>query len=699
MEWLHQLINRQKKTLFSKTSLIRSQSLIELMLIMALLAIIIPVVATSLITTQESKAQQNQRLIANGLLKETAEAVRSVREKDWDGLYALAGAGTFHPEVSGSSWILTPGEETLPNGFKRSVTLSIVNRQPTPGNIVPTPTGIVDPSTLLVNLNVSWTEPRPMTITNSFYLTRYDNLSYTQTTQAEFDQGIKTNTVTTNNSGGEVQLGAGIGGGDWCQPSLSVNTVNLSRQGVPTSISAIQGSILAVTGLNASGPTLTEVGVSGNNPPTTEIKGEYDNTKGNNVFRDTEHYAYIATDDNFEEIKILDLTQYSNPPTNTKFLKVGYFNSPGNKNGNSVFVLGNIGYMTTSDNKFYTFDLTSRTGSRGDPLNKNKVITLAGIGNNMVVVNHPDGERYAYISVNSTTTQMQVVKVTDPVNPVLVRQVQTGNSQPGVDLSTNTTGTRAYLITNYASSTKNNFFVIDTSTISGSGNLPIIGNGYNTYAIDAMNPKGIATATGNRIIVVGSGGSIQYLVLNIEHEDNPTICGPGLVINGGANDVVTVLQDDGYAYSYVVTGDTNAELKIILGGGAGAYINIGTFESSTFYRSYSGNLMTTAFNSFKANVAQPNQTTIKIKIAVADAIDNSCDGVSFSYVGPSGMPGLPDDYYTIGSNPNLIRGLIPFTQSGSYHNPGKCFRYKVWFESTSSSATPVLYDFTVNYSP
>ena len=42
--------------------------------------------------------------------------------------------------------------------------------------------------------------------------------------------------------------------------------------------------------------------------------------------------------------------------TNTKYKEEGYFNAPGNGNGNAIFVLGNYGYMA-SGNKFYIFDL------------------------------------------------------------------------------------------------------------------------------------------------------------------------------------------------------------------------------------------------------------------------------------------------------------------------------------------------------
>ncbi|MDO8609914.1 MAG: hypothetical protein Q7R95_05160 [bacterium] len=660
------------------------ESLIEIILAMSLMVIVLPALMVGLISSVDGKAQLYQRVQATSLIKESEEAIRSIKENGWS---TFAVNGTYHATISGSLWTLQPGSETLSSGITRQLVISNVYRN-TNDQIVISPTpGILDPSTKKVDTTVSWTTPLISSITSTAYLTRHENISYLQSTQANFDAGVKTNTITTNNQGGEVQLGAGGGGGDWCNPSLSVTTADLSRQGIPTSVSAIQGSVVTATGGNASGPTFAQITVAENNPPSSNITGTYDNTKGNDVFRDIDKYAYITTTDHSQEVKILDLTQFSDAPTNSKFLPVGYFDAPGNSNGNSVNVLNNIGYMT-SDDKFYTFDLSSKLNSRSRL--GSYTLNLAGTGNKMTVVKSGT-KTYAFVAVNSTTTQMQVIDVTDPSNPSIIKQVQTQNNQSGVDVTSNSTGTRVYLVTNYSSG-KKDFFIIDTSDLSGGlTNLPIIGSGYDT---NGMNPKAVAITTGNRVIIVGTGGTKQYVVLDISNESSPVTCGNGLSIANGAFDVATVLQDDGYAYSYVVTGDTNAELKIILGGSGGQYSANGIFESNPY-----NNFSSTAFNSFTATVNQPSQTTIKIKVAVADAVSGNCTSASYSYVGPTGNPSDINSYFVVESDPTNIKGIIPYLISGNYKNPGQCFRYKVWFQSSDSTATPVLYDFTVNYSP
>src|SRR3989338_6675627 len=369
------------------------QSLIELLVTIGLASILLPALLTGLLASREGRAQQEQRLIAMSLLKEGEEVARSVREKDWN---EFSLNGTYHPVVSGTSWSLAIGAETI-MGYTRQILVEDVNRD-SGGSIVASG-GSPDPSTKKVTVSVLWGTPIPSRVSSVLYLTRYKSVNYKETTESDFNAGTKTGVVVTNTDGGEVVLGAG-GSVDWCSPNLTISAVDLPKNGVANAISAIPGQVVAGTGDNASGVSFANVAISNPpapTPPQGTIDGTFDGYKTNGVFTE-QNYAYLATDTNSKEIVIIDLTQKD---SNNKYEESGYFNAPGNGSGDSIYVSGNIGFMTSA-NKLYTFDLSSKASSRSQLGS----ISLAGEGNRVVVVGS-----YAYIAVESSTTQLQIVQI------------------------------------------------------------------------------------------------------------------------------------------------------------------------------------------------------------------------------------------------------------------------------------------------
>ena len=641
------------------------QTLIELLILIGIASVFLPALLTGLVASREGKAQQQQRLEAASILKETNEAVRIVREAGWE---AFAVNGQYHPVISGNTWSLATGSATTGN-FTQLVEIFDVYRDAT-GAIVTTG-GSLDGSTKRIVTTISWGSPIASNVSSTMYLTRFlENEAYVETTQTQFNAGTLTGVTVraTNPPGvtddGEIILGAG-GYSDWCSPTLLTDYYDLPGQGYASSITAIQGKAFMGTGENASGMAFMQVDITDTHPPVPTLVDDYDGDKTNGVFGE-EDYAYITTDTNSEEVVIIDIRT-------VPFTKAGYFNSPGNGDGRGIYVIGSVGYMT-ADNKFYTFDVSSKEGSRGQK--DLDGFTLSGVASEIQVVGD-----YAYVSLSSGTYEMQILDVSNPDDITLAGQINI-DSQPAQSIFVNSTGTRAYLAT-AASGTQREFFIVNTESKSN----PTLVAG-SAYEANGMSPKGVTVVPGNRAILVGSGGE-EYQVINIANEASPVKCA-GVQLDEGIHDVASVVEADTDAYSYIVTGHADKEFQFIEGGPGGGAVSNGIFESATFDPGY-----TTANNRFTAVFDEPPNTNIEFQVSMVNKVGGVCPTSSsdYTFVGPSGTS---SDWFNPASGESFT---FPFTSFGTYTNPGECLRYKASLSSFDNSSTPVLYEVTINYSP
>ena len=603
----------------------KGQLIIELLIAFGLSSILFPALLTGFISGTRGREVYEQRLRAMALMREGEEVVRMVREKSWN---AFAVNGTFYPKVEGGEWTLSTlsGDGTV-NGFTRTVEISDV-----------TP---IDPSKKQAEITVSWPGLFIRSVSSKLIVTRWANAVESLTAEGELTQQ---------------------GFGDWCNPSESITTVDLSRQGVPTAVWAFEmgggagNRVFAGTGENASGPGFTNTKIEGNDPPVATPVGDFNGSpqvKVNGVYGDG-NYAYLTTDRTNAEVLILDLNQFSGP---SEYQDVGYFNSPGSVNGISVASSGTVGYMTAGSN-FYAFDLTTKTGSRPQI---GSAVTLAGNGVKIYIVGS-----FAYVVISGSETKIQIVNLSS----MTIAGSVTLTAGNGRDVYINSDGTRAYLVTS-ASASQPEFFIVDTTD---KGNPSVVTGG--TFDASGMDPKGVTVVPGGyRAIVVGSEGPIQYLVIDITDEGSLTSCGPGLAINGGANAISSLLQTDGHAYSYIVTGDANNELKIVEGGPGGIGGGGGTFESPVFDVGEQ-----VIFNYFNVDSVSPEGVVATFKIAV------SADCTTFNYVGSDGTPG--------GAPYGNSGGPIPVSLS-----PGRCFKYQATFTGGGEGVTDASANTTVNYSP
>lgn len=104
---------------------------------------------------------------ASFLLEEGAEAVRIVRDNDWNNISVLSTSTTYYPVFSGGTWTLATIATNV-GIFTRSVNISDVERDDSTGDIG---TGTVDLGTKLVTVTVSWVEgTSTITKTLPFYI-------------------------------------------------------------------------------------------------------------------------------------------------------------------------------------------------------------------------------------------------------------------------------------------------------------------------------------------------------------------------------------------------------------------------------------------------------------------------------------------------------------------------------------------------
>jgi len=659
----------------------KGQALVEILITIGLAAILLPALIVGVIASRGGRAQQDQHLQAVTQIQQIQEAMRSIRESGWT---AIATDGTYHPVVSGSIWTLAAGNQTV-NGYTDQVTISDVYRD-TSGTIVSTG-GTLDPATKQVTTKVSWSTPYPSSIQSVMYLTRYlSNFSHTDTTVTDFNKGTLSGTSVTNTSGGEVVMSGGGGNADWCTPQNSIiNSLTLPKQG--NTLYALPGGAYVGTGDGTQGVTFINIGISQPTPPASPsatVAGTYSSTyKTNDIFSDG-RYVYLATDGSSSQVVILDLTQ--NPYT-----KIGWIDLPSKQPANGIYVDNNIAYITSSD-QIYTYDVSVKTGDHTTPLGTAEV--WKGLANSAEAEKIVERNGYIYIGASSALYGMQKFKVSNNSTTIQLVGVsdQTIKQSPQ-GIYVNSDGTRAYVAFNDgAGSHVAGFLIIDTSMADPPpfwqipNYYPILGE----YDTGAMNPSGMVVVPNtNRAIIVGNGGTQQYQVVDLSNESAPVLCG-GLSISAGVNGVSSVVQANGDAYSYIISGEAKNQFKIIQGGSGGTYTNSGTYESAAFAATSSA-----LFNNIYATIAQPANTNIKAQVAVAPSVNGNCTTTTYTYVGPNGDPSA---YFT--PTGATLSASLPFGSYGTnYQNPGRCFRYKFFFSSTNISQTAVLYDMSTNYSP
>lgn len=657
------------------------QALVELLVTIGLAAILIPAIFTGVIASREGKPQQEQRMGATTLLKETEQAVRSIKDAGWNNI-ATFSATPLHPIIAGNKWALIPGSENI-NSLTRQVVVDNVYRDA--NNNIVSSGGTLDPSTKKATITISWSLPKSSNASSVMYLTRNGNSILNQTTKTEFNAGTNNGVLIQDTTGtgiaddGQIQLS--LNNSNWCSPSASIKgTLSLPNSGNVISAvtsSTAGGGDYAYIGAGNGSPasSFMHIGITDPQPPAEptpvpSIIGLYNSSDQVNALSVANGYAFLATNATSNQIKIVRLSD------NTLYKTI---NLGSGKAARGIFVSNNVLYATSAD-KIYLYNVSDLNDIEQLPTTK---IHGGGLGEQIVVV----GTK-AYVSVSDSNLSLQIFTINvggslDDWSLSYWSSNKINWVAKSTGLVVNATGTRAYVAFT-STDIPSGFYIVDASSKGNNSTLGV-------YDAGGMQPKGIALGTSDIAILVGTDGSEQYQVINGLSNDTINKCG-GMTVTNGAGGVATVTQTDTNVYSYLISGDTNNQFKIIEGGSGGGASSTGLFDSATIEASSSS-----VFNRFSATVNQPANTTVEMQVAVAQAPPpgTSCSGATYTFVGPNGNT---SSYFTAVNG--LISGQIPFGNfPPSYQNPAKCMRFRASLSTNNSNFTPYLYDITLNYSP
>jgi type II secretory pathway pseudopilin PulG len=618
------------------------QSITEILVALGLLSILLPALLTGFVAAREGKPQNINRMQAALYIRETQEALRSIRENSWLDLSSVDYGSPYHTKTSAGNWVLIPGTETIDEIFTREVILSQVRRDIN-GNII-TEGGMIDPSTIEATTTVSWLLPRPSSVSSTTYLSRFPgNTTWIQTLETDFNAGELSNLVVTNNSGGEIELAQETGGdGGWFAPILSGSYNNPGNED-GLSVYYDSGYVFLGTANGGSNPDLTVLDVS--DPENIVMTGAID--LGSDVYdiHVVSDYAYLATSSNNGEFMVINISNKSEP-AHTAQLDLG-----DNRDAFAIFVMGDHAYVGKdaaggANRELYIIDISNpevpvQVGAYevGDDVNG-----IYGSGNTL------------YLATSHNDKEFIILDITDPESPFEIGFFNTDARSDGKDIFVE--NNTAYLTTVNAGGASPEFFIID---INSPSNTSRIGS------LDIKNSANSLTVIDNFAFIGGNARNEEFVVIDISNPAEPTRYGVYAV----GSDVNSMFISGNYAY--LATKGNDTELMVLRGGGGGTdYQLLGAFESQSFD---AGQVV--AFNYFTFMASEPDGTNIKLQVAT------SSDGTTWNYVGPDGTSA---SYYETES-------AIPLSIV-----EGRYFKFKIYF-SSNGTATPVFEQFDVNYSP
>lgn len=372
--------------------------IIEALLALAIGTSILAVISQALNASQRGNLQSSQYQQAELYLQEGQEIVKSIQATNWSG---LADNGTFHPIISGDSWVLQQGTETL-GIFERTITIDSVYRD-TNGDIT-SEAGTLDPASKKVTVVVKWDKPRNYQISRNFYLTRFrQNDTWIEDSGADFGDGTENATDVTT-SPGDILI-AHTGGGGWTQPK-SLGTVDgqIKASGI-----CHNGRYLYLTQDHWVGGI--EVFDTQNNPAAPQSVRTFSVTYKPNDCSTASNYLYLC--DDFFIFPSISIWNIGSNPVNPPYV-------------NNIFTIFSTKSVTSNSSYLFTSINNSNVirAYRLDDGHYTNPDLLGYFSTSTDIVSLALSGNYLYVAQKSTSQAIRIYNIAaNPANPQYVGNV------------------------------------------------------------------------------------------------------------------------------------------------------------------------------------------------------------------------------------------------------------------------------------
>lgn len=641
-------------------------AIIELIISLALLSLSFVTTSKLFIDISYGDLNNLNRVKAEYLANEELEVLKSIHERSWSELVNYTYPA--HSTISSGSWQLQAGEENI-NNFTRSVNMYDVYRNSS--DQIVTSGGTVDPSTKKFVVIVSWNTLQPKTLTKELYLSRWrNNQVWNENLVSDFINGTLIDTVVTNELDGEVRLDVGEGFGGYKGNRFS----SLTNDSVGNLDDARKKVSFRFTAQHTGDVDYIRIYINDGHPtqPPKYRFGLQSDLNGNpsGVWLGENHDAYKDYRIKTLGWKQLELEHDAEIVKGTPYHLVVEYQSDQINSGKyidlrALYPLNKIVPYSGEPDEYRMIRWSEDAGFSWTDINKSPVFILIPEEDGVIDYNNSEGNPYytAYdANVYENNYKGQIFTYGD----------ETENF--------NRLGTYVYLKRNVGAIPQDDLYFQITDITTGENLIPdedrifltkdqvnidyqlkektfsnplILTQGHQ-YRLYFYSPGTAA----NRAYQVGTGENIN------QSPDND--------INYlGASSIYSESTNAGDAWTDFVNRDIFYQFSAIAEGG---HFSSGEYISRTFDAGQD-----VAFNRVFWSSTILTGTELKFQIAT------NSDASTWIFVGPDGTSST---YFTPSS-----AQAINFTNI-----LGRYFRYKAFFNTTNGDLTPILDNFSVNYS-